>query len=54
VSFDAMWSAIEPLGRDRSWGDLDAVRDDGASGGVAVGSHLGSVPGGGADLSGAS
>jgi len=48
-----MCSAIEPLGRDRSWGDPHAVRGDGTSGGVAVGSHLGSVPDGGADLSGA-
>ncbi len=85
-----MWSAIEPIGRDRStggyrrfawtredavlrewfagecagrgldlvedragnqwawWGDPDAVRPDGSSGGVAIGSHLDSVPDGGA------
>jgi N-carbamoyl-L-amino-acid hydrolase len=30
------------------WGDPDAVRPDGATGGVAVGSHLDSVPDGGA------
>ena len=30
------------------WGDPDTVRADGASGGVAVGSHLDSVPDGGA------
>lgn len=89
-SFDAMWSAIEPLGRDRAsggyrrfawtredhdlrewfagecsrrgldlvedragnqwawWGDPDAVRRDGTSGGLAIGSHLDSVPDGGA------
>ena len=30
------------------WGDPDAVRADGSTGGVAVGSHLDSVPDGGA------
>ena len=30
------------------WGDPDAVRPDGTSGGVAIGSHLDSVPDGGA------
>src|SRR4051794_26655530 len=30
------------------WGDPDTVRADGATGGVAVGSHLDSVPDGGA------
>ncbi len=90
MSFDAMWSAIESIGRDRSsggyrryawtredadlrewfagecaargldlvedrvgnqwawWGDPDEVRADGSSGGVAIGSHLDSVPDGGA------
>lgn len=89
-SFDAMWAALEQVGRDARtggyrrfawthedahlrewfagecaargqdvvedragnqwawWGDPDVVRADGTSGGVAVGSHLDSVPDGGA------
>ncbi len=89
-SFDAMWSELEPLGRDAGtggyrryawtgedltlrewfveqcerrhldvgedragnlwgwWGDPDAPRPDGSTGGVVTGSHLDSVPQGGA------